>query len=139
MDPGENGGLRGPFVGTSAIVVRDGLVLMGRRRGAVGAGEWAFPGGAVDPGEDPAATAARELLEETGLIATTVAPAVWTSATFPDAGTHWITLHHRIEASGEPLRTEPDKVEGWTWVRWDALPRPLFAPVVELLAMGWAP
>jgi 8-oxo-dGTP diphosphatase len=132
-------GLQGPFLGTSAIVVRDGLVLMGRRRGGVGSGEWAFPGGAVEPGEAPQTAAARELREETGLVATATARAAWTSVVFPEAGTHWITLHHRIEAEGEPVRMEPDKVEGWSWVRWDALPQPLFAPVTELLAMGWAP
>lgn len=139
MSGGENHGLRGPFVGTSAIVVRDGLVLMGRRRGGSGAGQWAFPGGAIDPGEAPEATAARELYEETGLVATAVTRADWTSVILPDAGTHWITLHHRVEADGEPVRLEPDKVEGWSWVRWDQLPRPLFPPVTELLAMGWAP
>ncbi|WP_235874976.1 NUDIX domain-containing protein [Saccharopolyspora aridisoli] len=59
--------IRGPFVGTSAIVVRDGAVLLGMRKGAHGAGEWSFPGGEVDPGEAPEDTAARELAEETGL------------------------------------------------------------------------
>ncbi len=39
---------RGPLVGVSAIVVRDGKVLLGRRRGAHGDGEWSFPGGKVD-------------------------------------------------------------------------------------------
>jgi 8-oxo-dGTP pyrophosphatase MutT (NUDIX family) len=32
-------------------------------------GTWALPKGAVDPGEDPAATAIREVAEETGVLA----------------------------------------------------------------------
>ncbi len=43
----------GPLVGVSAVVVRDGLVIVGRRKGSHGAGSWAFPGGKVEPGEDP--------------------------------------------------------------------------------------
>src|SRR5262245_57571940 len=37
-------------------------------------GTWALPKGLVDPGEDPAVTAMREVYEETGLRATVTAP-----------------------------------------------------------------
>jgi ADP-ribose pyrophosphatase len=46
-------------------------LLMVERRDGHG---WAVPGGKVDPGEDPAAAAVRELAEETGL---NVAGAAW--------------------------------------------------------------
>jgi uncharacterized protein (TIGR00730 family) len=130
---------RGPLVGVSAIVVRDGHVLLGRRRGAHGAGTWSFPGGKVDPGEAPGAAAARELAEETGLVAEAVAPAGWTDDRFPDDGLHFVTLHHVVRAGGEPVVREPEKVEGWSWHHWDALPEPLFAPVAALRATGWRP
>jgi 8-oxo-dGTP diphosphatase len=131
--------LRGPFVGTSAVVVRGGLVLLGRRLGAHGAGEWSFPGGKVDAGEPPAAAAARELAEETGLVATSVTPIGWTNDVFAAEGLHFVTLHHLVEATGEPEVLEPDKVEGWSWHAWDALPDPLFAPIRSLVADGWRP
>lgn len=130
---------RGPLVGTSAIVVRDGMVLLGRRRGSHGAGEWSFPGGKVDAGEHPAHAAARELREETGLVATAVAPITWTHDVFDEHGLHYVTLHHAVEAEGEPATPEPHKIAKWGWFRWDDLPPELFAPIRALRATGWSP
>lgn len=45
-------------------------VLLTKRTGVLGApgqGEWALPGGFIDPGEEPYEAAQRELAEETGL------------------------------------------------------------------------
>jgi 8-oxo-dGTP diphosphatase len=129
----------GPFVGVSAIVTRDGAVLLGRRRGAHGAGTFAFPGGKPDAGEHPSETVRRELLEETGLIARSVEPVAWTSDVFTDGNLHFVTLHHVVDTDGEPAVREPDKVEAWGWYAWNALPEPLFAPAASLLASGWRP
>ncbi|MBB5430407.1 nucleotide triphosphate diphosphatase NUDT15 [Nocardiopsis composta] len=123
----------------SAIVLRGDRVLLGLRRGAHGAGTWSFPGGKVDPGEDPATAAARELHEETGLHATGTVPVAWTDDRFPGDGLHFATLHHLVDAEGEPVEREPDKVGRWAWFRWDALPAPLFSPITALLATGWRP
>jgi len=53
--------------GASVIVLKRDAVLMVERARAPFRGLWSFPGGRADPGEDPEATARRELLEETGL------------------------------------------------------------------------
>ncbi len=132
-------GPRGPLVGVSAVVVRDGRVLLGVRRGAHGAGTWSFPGGRVEPGEAPGEAAARELAEEAGLHARDVAPLAWTDDRFPADGQHWVTLHHAVDAAGEPEVREPERLERWAWHAWDALPEPLFAPVAALRATGWRP
>jgi len=131
--------LTGPFLGVSAIVVRDGAVLLGRRRGAHGAGTFAFPGGKPDPGEHPFDAVRRELLEETGLAARAISPVAWTSDVFTDDHLHFVTLHHLVDADGEPEVREPAKVEGWGWYRWDAPPEPLFVPAAALRATGWRP
>lgn len=145
--PGRQGGiigamamtLRGPFVGTSAVVVVDGRVLLGLRRGAHGAETWSFPGGKVDPGESPDRAAARELEEETGLRATSTTPIAWTNDIFREDGLHFVTLHHLIEAVGRPEVREPDKMTQWSWHSWNSLPTPLFTPVAALVETGWQP
>ncbi len=63
----------------------------------------------------------------------------WTSDVFADSAQHFITLHHLVDADGEPAVREPDKVEGWRWCDWDELPQPLFAPAASLHASGWRP
>ncbi|WP_194384805.1 NUDIX domain-containing protein [Microbacterium luteum] len=48
-----------------AVIVRDGLILAARRtRPADLAGQWEFPGGKVEDGEDLPTALAREIREE---------------------------------------------------------------------------
>ncbi len=53
-----------------AVVAYEGRVLVGRRAGDAveAAGLHEFPGGTVEPGESPAAAAARECAEESGIV-----------------------------------------------------------------------
>ena len=127
-------------VGIGVIVQRGGRVLLGRRRGAHGAGDWALPGGHLEFGETPEACAARELAEETGLRAAAWRRAPYTADVLPDAGRHYLTLFMLADGvSGDPQRLEPHKCDGWSWHDWDALPEPLFAPLACLRTSGGRP
>ena len=68
-----------------------------------------------------------------------MSPIRWTNDVFADEGLHYVTLHHRVEAAGEPVMCEPDKVREWRWAPWDAIPQPRFAASASLLDSGWRP
>lgn len=54
-------------LGVSALVEKDGRILLVRRMYEPNKGRWTFPSGYVAPQEPPEAAASRELLEETGV------------------------------------------------------------------------
>ncbi|WP_309066334.1 NUDIX hydrolase [Microbacterium sp.] len=54
-----------PLVGVTAVVFRDEKVMLGRRADN---GAWQPIAGIVEPGEEPADAAARECLEEAGVV-----------------------------------------------------------------------
>lgn len=82
-----------PGVGTGAVVIHRGCLLMVQRAGAHGAGTWSVPGGWVEFGEDPFDGAAREVEEETGIIVEVLGGEGWTSAMHPGEETvHAVTL-----------------------------------------------
>jgi 8-oxo-dGTP diphosphatase len=130
--PGGTTGLE-TRVGVGVLIVRDGAVLLGRRRGSHGAGTWAPPGGHLEPDESVEACARREAAEETGLALGDVVPGPWSLDTFAAEGRRYVTLFVVArDAVGEPEVREPEKCDGWAWFPWDALPAPLFAPLASV-------
>ena len=131
---------RQPTVGVGVLVMRDGLVLLGRRLGSHGAGTWALPGGHLEFGESIEACAAREVLEETGLEIETALLGPCTSNVFPVEDKHYVTVFvQAIPEAGEPQILEPDKCECWLWFKWSELPQNLFLPLQNLRAQGYVP
>lgn len=129
------------------ILVRQGnKILMGKRKGAFGSGEWSMPAGHLEFNEEFEACAARELLEETGLTAQRFKLVAlrnqhpYTSALSGATPRHYIILgFEAIDWSGTPELIEPDRCEGWEWVDPQHLPEPLFAParlILECLQSG---
>lgn len=57
-----------PKVGVGVAVVDGGRLLLVQRAMNPERGKWSLPAGFIDQGEDPKETAAREALEETGLL-----------------------------------------------------------------------
>jgi 8-oxo-dGTP diphosphatase len=126
--------IKRPIIGVGVIVWRQQKVLLGKRIDAHGEACWQFPGGHLELGESVLQCAAREVLEETGLMVDDLQAAGFTNDVFEVAGKHYVTLF--VSAScmqGDPQTLEPDKCEGWRWFDYRQLPQPLFLPISHLL------
>lgn len=131
-----------PRVGVGAILVRDGKVLLGKRKNAHGEGSWAFPGGHLEFGESLGECAARETYEESSITipASDFIPATFTNDIFTENDKHYITLFAVTRCNeGEAKIMEPDKCEQWGWFGWDELPQPLFLALQNLLKQDFNP
>lgn len=107
------------LIGVTAVVIRDDEVLLIERADN---GIWAPVTGIVDPGEEPADAAVREVAEETGV---TAVPErlVWVHATAPVThanGDHAQYLDHVFAmrwVAGEPYPADDESTDA----RWYAL------------------
>ncbi len=124
-----------PRVGVGVLILKDGKLLMAKRKGSHGSGTWAPPGGKLDFEEEVEACAIRETFEETGLEVKD--PKFITITNDIAEGTHYVTLWTRaIYAGGEPRITEPEKCDEIGWFDLNDLPSPLFLPMENLLKAG---
>lgn len=128
-----------PRVGVGVMVLKHGRLLLGRRKGSHGAGEYAYPGGHLEHLESFEQCAKREVREETGL---EIGPLRFLRVlnTRAYAPKHYVDLAFAADwVSGEPQVLEPEKIDGWAWYPLDALPTPLFGTIptaLEALTTG---
>lgn len=109
---------RSPRLAALAVVIRNGRVLLVRRRNEPDAGLWGFPGGHVDLGETALEAAVRELREETGVIARPLRYLTNVDIIVRDSA-GGITFHFLLAAvlceyvSGEPAAADDVSDAGW--------------------------
>lgn len=118
-----------PKVGVGLFLIKNGThVLLGKRRGAHGDGEYGGTGGHMEGLETFAQTTLRELREEIGNdIQITEPKFLCLSNLRQYAPKHYIDIGMTAEwVSGEPQIMEPNKIESWDWYALDSLPEPLF-------------
>jgi len=127
-----------PYIGVAVIVIRQGRVLLGKRKNSHGAGTWQFPGGHLEYGESIEACARRELKEETGLSIEKLQMGPFTNDFFEKERKHYVTLFVIADQTrGDARVMEPDKCERWDWFPWSQLPHPRFLPIVNLLKQNF--
>jgi 8-oxo-dGTP diphosphatase len=106
-----------------AVVVDDeGRVLLGQRADT---GEWSLPAGAIDPGEQSADAAVREVYEETGVHVTVerLAGAALRQITYPHGDVcQYLTVWFRCRAIGGSAGVNDDESLAVGWYNPEALP-----------------
>ena len=122
-----------------AAIVRDGVVLAARRTApAAAAGRWEFPGGKVEPGEEPAAALVREVAEELGC---RIEVTGWLPGAVPIGDGHELAVATCLLHEGEPTPVEHDAVrwlssEQLDDVDWLEPDRPFLPPLRAVLEAG---
>ncbi len=115
-------------VGIGVMIFKEGKVLMGKRKGKHGAGEYAWPGGHLEYMESIVDCAEREVFEECGIKIKNIRFLRLLNMKKYDK--HYLDIAMVCDwESGEPELKEPEKCEGWNWYDLDNLPSPMFEPL----------
>ncbi len=122
-----------PKVGVGVMVFKDGKVLVGKRKGSHGQGEYAWPGGHMEHMESFEMCAKREVMEETGMEIENIR--FLRVSNFKDyAPKHYVDIGLMADwKAGEPQVMEPDRCEAWAWYDPNDLPSPLFKSLPSYL------
>ena len=121
-----NNDMSWPRVGCGAAIIKEGKLLLVRRRRDPEAGFWGLPGGKVDPFEPVIDATAREIREELGIVIEPTELLCLVDQIDRAAGHHWIAPVFRVERyEGTPSIMEPDALIDLGWFGLDALPTPL--------------
>ncbi len=127
-----------PLIGVAVMVIKDGKVLLGKRKNSHGDGTWAFPGGHLEFGESIKECARREIFEETGIRIKNLRYGPYTNDIFESEGKHYVTLFILADyESGGPRVKEPHKCEKWQWHPWPPAVKPHFLPIANLLKQNF--
>ncbi len=128
---------QGVKVGLSALIIRNGKILLGERLNTETApNTFAFPGGKMDYGESPEDGIIREIYEETGLKVKMkeVNFLDYNNEYFPEVKKHYVNLVFIIvKFDGEPENTEPNKCKKWDWHCPYDLPENIFWAIKEVI------
>ncbi len=115
-----------PKAGVGIMIFKDGKVLLGKRKGSHGAGEYSFPGGHLEYGESFLSCIVREIAEEAGIKVKNIR-FQYLANIIRYMPKHYVHIGLTAEwESGEPQVLEPNKCEGWGWYDLDELPEPIF-------------
>ncbi|MDH6145981.1 8-oxo-dGTP diphosphatase [Kitasatospora sp. GP30] len=124
-----------PWLTADIVVIRSGSVLLIQRADEPHKGSWALPGGYVDEGESSRAGAARELEEETGIVA--MPEELVQVGAYDDPGRdprdRVVTIAYLLEVASGVVAMAGDDAAAADWFPLDALP-PLAFDHAEILA-----
>lgn len=117
-----------PKTGVAVMIMKDGKVLLAKRKNSHGGGTYAFPGGKVEWWESINDCAKREVMEEAGIEIENIRFLRLLNFKFYDK--HFTDIGLLVDwKNGEPKVMEPNRSEEWGWYDLNNLPEPLFESV----------
>lgn len=118
--------LKIPLTGVGVMIFKNGKVLLAKRKGSHGEGEYAFPGGHLEYLESVEDCAKRETKEECGIEIKDV-KFQFVASVRKYVPKHYVHVGMAAKwKSGEPKVLESNKAESWEWYSLKKLPSPLF-------------
>ncbi len=102
-----------PKVAAAVLVERENRILLVQRANDPYKGLWTLPAGFVNAGEDPAEAAARECLEETGLIVTITGIIDIVSGREHTRGSDFVIFYRGNALAGEAIAGDDASDAGW--------------------------
>lgn len=110
------------------MIFKDGKILLGKRKGSHGAGEYAIPGGHLEFEESFEECIKREVKEETDLEIKNIKFLSLANIFRHENRQDMLASFRTDWADEEAKLMEPEKCEGWNWYDLNNLPSPLFYP-----------
>src|SRR5271169_591115 len=105
----------------AAVIERDGRVLIGQRKpGGLHPLKWEFPGGKVEPGEEPRDALVRELREELAIEARVGEELAQYDVDYPGRPPVRLLFYRVTEFTGEPVNLDFAQI---VWERRENLPK----------------
>ena len=121
-----------PKVGLGGIIIKEGKILLAKRKGKFGGGTWGTFGGHLEFEESFNECIKREAREELG-IDVKIVDFICVSNLI-DNEHHYVDLVFLVEiVDGEPVIMEPEKHEKLGWYDLDNIPNPLFISIKKAL------
>ena len=129
-------------VGFGIMILKDDKILLGKRHNDPdkadsklhGEGTWTMPGGKFEFGETFEASAAREVIKETGIEVNQDKLKLISLSNDRVIDAHFVTIGFLCEDfRGEAKVMEPDEITEWRWFDLDDLPDKVFFPSAKVL------
>jgi 8-oxo-dGTP diphosphatase len=117
-----------PCVGV--MIFKDEKILLGKRRGKHGTGEYSCPGGHLEFGESFEECVARETKEESGINIKNI-KFLSVANIFKHENRQDVLINFVADWDSGTIVNDPnEKIGDWEWHPLDSLPEPLFYPTV---------
>lgn len=113
----------------SAIIIRDGKILLGERNYDDIGPVWVIPGGRLEDGETHEEGLRREVYEEIGVKELTILKDLGEfPGVFDDEQGRDVLRVYLVTTKEEPILMEPEKFSEWKWFAYNELPENLPDP-----------